>query len=93
MSIKVAVLDDYQGISEPKFRALDPAKYAVSFFKDTLPPYNHPDTPQDFKDKLVARIEPFAVICMLSTSPSPPLRVHRSDSTFSETPTPPRIPR
>ncbi|KAK4038366.1 hypothetical protein C8A01DRAFT_48000 [Parachaetomium inaequale] len=60
--IKVAVLDDYQGISEPKFRALDPAKYDVSFFKDTLRPYNHPDTPQDVKDQLVARLEPFTVI-------------------------------
>ncbi|KAK4149371.1 D-isomer specific 2-hydroxyacid dehydrogenase [Chaetomidium leptoderma] len=60
--IKVAVLDDYQGISEPKFKALDPAKYDISFFKDTLLPYNHPDTPQDVKDKLVARLEPFAVI-------------------------------
>ncbi|KAK3329104.1 D-isomer specific 2-hydroxyacid dehydrogenase [Apodospora peruviana] len=60
--IKVAVLDDYQGISEPKFKALDPAKYQVEFFKDTLLPYNHPDTPQDVKEKLVKRLEPFAVI-------------------------------
>ncbi|AEO53078.1 D-isomer-specific 2-hydroxyacid dehydrogenase-like protein [Thermothelomyces thermophilus ATCC 42464] len=60
--IKVAVLDDYQGISEPKFRALDPAKFEVSFFKDTLRPYNHPDTPQEVKDELVARLEPFTVI-------------------------------
>jgi hypothetical protein len=61
--IRVAVLDDYQGISEPKFKALDPSKYEVTFFKDTLLPYNHPDTPQDVKDKLVARLEPFTVIC------------------------------
>lgn len=67
--IKVAVLDDYQGISEPKFKALDPAKYDVSFFKDTLRPYSHPDTPQHVKDELVARLEPFTVIC---TSLSPP---------------------
>ncbi|AEO69933.1 uncharacterized protein THITE_2155971 [Thermothielavioides terrestris NRRL 8126] len=60
--IRVAVLDDYQGISEPKFKALDPSKYEVTFFKDTLLPYNHPDTPQDVKDKLVARLEPFTVI-------------------------------
>lgn len=66
--IKVAVLDDYQGISEPKFKALDPAKYEVSFFKDTLLPYNHPDTPEDIKDQLVARLLPFNVIC---TSPHP----------------------
>ncbi|KAL2155244.1 hypothetical protein VTH82DRAFT_3920 [Thermothelomyces myriococcoides] len=60
--IKVAVLDDYQGISEPKFKALDPAKFEVSFFKETLRPYNHPDTPQEVKDELVARLEPFTVI-------------------------------
>ncbi|KAK4097954.1 hypothetical protein N658DRAFT_257021 [Parathielavia hyrcaniae] len=60
--VKIAVLDDYQGISEPKFRALDPAKYEVSFFKDTLLPYNHPDTPQSVKDQLVTRLEPFTVI-------------------------------
>ncbi|GAB1309974.1 D-isomer specific 2-hydroxyacid dehydrogenase [Madurella fahalii] len=60
--IKVAVLDDYQGISEPKFKALDPAKYEVSFFRDTLLPYNHPDTPQAVKDQLVARLQPFTVI-------------------------------
>ncbi|KAK4166319.1 hypothetical protein QBC43DRAFT_313440 [Cladorrhinum sp. PSN259] len=60
--IKIAVLDDYQGISEPKFKGLDSSKYEVSFFKDTLPPYNHPDTTQDVKDKLVARLEPFSII-------------------------------
>ena len=68
--IKVAVLDDYQGISEPKFRALDPAKFDVAFFKDTLRPYNPPDTPQDVQDQLVARLKPFTVICV---SPPPPL--------------------
>jgi hypothetical protein len=62
--IKVAVLDDYQGISEPKFRSLDPAKFEVSFFPDTLPPYSHRDTPQPIKDQLVSRLEPFEVICM-----------------------------
>ncbi|KAK3497314.1 uncharacterized protein B0T23DRAFT_410737 [Neurospora hispaniola] len=60
--LKVAVLDDYQGISEPKFKALDSSKYEVSFFKDTLRPYNHPDTTQDVKDQLVKRLEPFTVI-------------------------------
>jgi hypothetical protein len=67
--IKIAVLDDYQGISEPKFKALGP-KFEVSFFKETLLPYNHPDTPQDVKDKLAKRLEPFAVICKLGGFPS-----------------------
>lgn len=61
--IKIAVLDDYQGISEPKFQTLDPAKFTISFFPDTLRPYNHPDTTEDEKEKLVARLEPFTVIC------------------------------
>lgn len=78
--VKVAVLDDYQGISEPKFKALDASKYDVSFFKDTLPPYNHPNTTQYAKDKLVTRLEPFTVICIipsrfspLSSPPAPPI--------------------
>lgn len=78
--VKVAVLDDYQGISEPKFKALDASKYDVSFFKDTLRPYNHPDTSQDVKDKLVSRLEPFTVICISlpspSHSPSSPPSIH-----------------
>ncbi|KAK1828985.1 D-isomer specific 2-hydroxyacid dehydrogenase [Podospora conica] len=63
--IKIAVLDDYQGLSEPKFKALDPAKFEVVFIKDTLRPYNHPDTTQDVKDQLVLRLEPFEVIATM----------------------------
>lgn len=66
--IKVAVLDDYQGFAEPIFKKLDPSSFEVIIFRDTLLPYNHPDTPQDVKDELVSRLEPFQVICM----PSPP---------------------
>ncbi|KAK3299909.1 D-isomer specific 2-hydroxyacid dehydrogenase [Chaetomium fimeti] len=76
--VKVAVLDDYQGISEPKFKALDPSKYDVSFFKDTLRPYNRPDTPQDVKGNLVARLEPFTVIStMRERTPFPSELVSR----------------
>lgn len=63
-TIKVAVLDDYQGAAEPQFKELDPAKYEVTYFKDTLLPYNHPDTPQSAKDALVQRLGPFQVICL-----------------------------
>ncbi|KAK5657002.1 hypothetical protein OQA88_3525 [Cercophora sp. LCS_1] len=63
--IKIAVLDDYQEISKPKFAALDTEKFQVSFFKDTLPPYNHAKTTQDDKDKLVQRLEPFEVIATM----------------------------
>lgn len=61
--LKIAVLDDYQGVSKPHFEALDPSSYKVTVFKDTLLPYNHPATPLDEKDRLVKRLEPFAVIC------------------------------
>ena len=66
--LKLAVLDDYQGFAEPHFKELDPAKYDVTIFRDTLLPYNHPDTPQEVKDQLVKRFQPFAIICMYQTS-------------------------
>lgn len=61
--LKLAVLDDYQGFAEPHFKELDSAKYDVTIFRDTLLPYNHPDTPQEVKDQLVKRFQPFAIIC------------------------------
>ncbi len=67
--IKVAVLDDYQGGAGPFFKALGAPAYAVTIFKDTLLPYNHPDTPQAVKDELAARLEPFHVICNHALSP------------------------
>lgn len=60
---KIAVLDDYQGLAKTKFTKLDPSKYEVVHFSDTLLPYNHPDTPQSTKDELVKRLEPFQIIC------------------------------
>lgn len=59
---KIAVLDDYQGLSKPHFQRLDPSKYEVAYFPDTLLPYNHPSTPQSTKDELVSRLKPFALI-------------------------------
>ncbi|KAH8883617.1 D-isomer-specific 2-hydroxyacid dehydrogenase-like protein [Thozetella sp. PMI_491] len=64
-SRKVAVLDDYQNLSESAYKRLDPATYEVTIFRDTLLPYNHPDTPQDVKDQLVKRLEPFDIICTM----------------------------
>ena len=69
-SVKIAVLDDYQNISEPIFKALDPATHEVTIFRDTLLPYNHPNTPQDVKDKLAKRLEPFNIICRIPRLPS-----------------------
>lgn len=75
---KVAVLDDYQGVSEPHFAKLDPSQFEVSQFKDTLLPYNHPDTPQSAKDELVQRLEPFDIICtMRERTPFPEDLVNR----------------
>ncbi|KAI4597218.1 hypothetical protein KJ359_004731 [Pestalotiopsis sp. 9143b] len=59
---KVAVLDDYQEVSKPHFDQLRDAGYEVDVFSDTLLPYNHPDTPQDVKDALVKRLEPYKII-------------------------------
>ncbi|KAI1104583.1 D-isomer-specific 2-hydroxyacid dehydrogenase-like protein [Jackrogersella minutella] len=62
VSTKIAVLDDYQRLSEPLFETLRSSGYEVTTFTDTLFPYNHPDTPQDAKDALVKRLEPFDII-------------------------------
>ncbi|KAF6823904.1 d-isomer specific 2-hydroxyacid dehydrogenase [Colletotrichum plurivorum] len=63
--LKVAVLDDYQGISEPQFQKLDKSLFDIVTFKDTLLPYNHPETPAYVKDALVSRLEPFDVVCTM----------------------------
>lgn len=60
---KIAILDDYQGVADPFFKKLDPSKYEVVSIKDTLLPYNHPDSSQSNKDALVERFKPFDVIC------------------------------
>ncbi|KAI1209710.1 D-isomer-specific 2-hydroxyacid dehydrogenase-like protein [Annulohypoxylon truncatum] len=60
--IKIAVLDDYPKSSVPVFEKLQPLGFQVTTFTDTLLPYNHPNTPQDVKDELVKRLEPFDII-------------------------------
>ncbi|KAI0509122.1 D-isomer specific 2-hydroxyacid dehydrogenase [Xylaria bambusicola] len=61
----IAILDDYQEFSKAPFERLRSSGYQVTTFKDTLLPYNHPDTPQDAKDALVNRLEPFNIICSM----------------------------
>lgn len=61
MSIKIAVLDDYQGVSEQYFGTLGD-EFETTYLKDTLLPYNHPATPQSIKDELAHRLEPFHII-------------------------------
>ncbi|KAM3551704.1 hypothetical protein ARSEF4850_007744 [Beauveria asiatica] len=61
MVLKIAVLDDYQGVAKDYFGTLG-EEFQVSYFKDTLLPYNHPATPQSVRDALVTRLEPFEII-------------------------------
>ncbi|CAI4218893.1 unnamed protein product [Parascedosporium putredinis] len=60
--LNVAVLDDYQGFSESFFATLDPASFKVTIFRDTLRPYNHPDTTDTERDALVDRLAPFQIL-------------------------------
>lgn len=62
---KIAVLDDYQNLSLPHFQNLDKAKFEVTVFRDTLLPYNSPNTPEDVKSQLVQRLKPFQIICTM----------------------------
>jgi len=59
---QVAVLDDYQGAAVSKFSSLDASQFQVTHLRDTLPAYSHPDTPQDAKDELVKRLQPYHII-------------------------------
>jgi lactate dehydrogenase-like 2-hydroxyacid dehydrogenase len=69
--IKVAILDDYQGIAAAHFEQLKPA-FDVTVFRDTLLPYNNPSTPTNAKQELVERLQPFTVIsAMRERTPFP----------------------
>ncbi|XWW95276.1 hypothetical protein V2A60_003231 [Cordyceps javanica] len=61
MALKIAVLDDYQGVANRYFGSLG-SEFEISYFKDTLPPYNHPATLPSSQDELVRRLEPFQII-------------------------------
>ncbi|KAI0106749.1 D-isomer specific 2-hydroxyacid dehydrogenase [Daldinia grandis] len=76
--LKIAVLDDYQKFSETPFKDLPSSGYEVTIFIDTLLPYNHPNTPQDAKDALVKRLEPFDIISsMRERTPFPEELINR----------------
>ncbi|KAI0533695.1 D-isomer specific 2-hydroxyacid dehydrogenase [Xylaria digitata] len=75
---RIAVLDDYQGLSKAPFERLRSAGYQITTFTDTLLPYNHPETRQDAKDALVNRLEPFDIICsMRERTPFPAELINR----------------
>ncbi|KKA28575.1 hypothetical protein TD95_002914 [Thielaviopsis punctulata] len=63
--LSVAVLDDYQGFAEGPFSKLDPSKFTVSYFPHTLKPFNHANTEDAERAELVARLEPFDIICTM----------------------------
>jgi lactate dehydrogenase-like 2-hydroxyacid dehydrogenase len=59
--IKIAILDDYQGVATPLFESLGSA-FEVAAFPDTLLPYNRDDTPASVKTELENRLQPFTII-------------------------------
>ncbi|KAA8575736.1 hypothetical protein EYC84_004845 [Monilinia fructicola] len=59
--IKLAILDDYQGIASKYFESLK-LNFEITTFPDTLPPYNDPSTSEDVKNQLVERLRPFPII-------------------------------
>ncbi|OTA85990.1 hypothetical protein M434DRAFT_82392 [Hypoxylon sp. CO27-5] len=76
--VKIAVLDDYQKLSETLFERLRGSGFEVTTFTDTLLPYNHQNTPQDVKDELVKRLEPFEIISsMRERTPFPAELINR----------------
>ena len=75
--IKIAVLDDYQGIAAPHFEQLKPA-FDITIFRDTLLPYNHPSTPENVRRELVERLKPFTVIsAMRERTPFPAVLIEK----------------
>jgi len=70
--IKVAVLDDYHNLSPGYFTRLPPSNFEISYFSNTLLPYNHSSTPESVKAQLVERLQPFTIIsCIRERTPFP----------------------
>ncbi|CAD6441818.1 b3082bd3-e768-4bcf-bfbf-295394ef4ce5 [Sclerotinia trifoliorum] len=59
--VRLAVLDDYQGVALKHFESLKPT-VEITTFPDTLLPYDGPLTPEDVKSQLVERLKPFTII-------------------------------
>jgi len=67
--IKLAILDDYQGIAARYFESLK-SRFDITVFQDTLLPYNQ--APENIKQELEARLKPFVVIsAMRERTPFP----------------------
>jgi hypothetical protein len=85
--LKIAVLDDYQGVAEKHFARFKD-DHEIVYFPDTLPPYNGPGTPQLVKDVLVERLEPFNVISMSLDMACPSSKCVHNKSTIIDAETP-----
>ncbi|PBP25930.1 D-isomer specific 2-hydroxyacid dehydrogenase, partial [Diplocarpon rosae] len=59
--IKLAILDDYQGVAAKHFANLAPT-FEITTFRDTLPAFNHPATSDTTKQELITRLQEFTVI-------------------------------
>jgi len=60
--IKIAVLDDYQNIALAHLSKLPSSEFNIDVFSDTLLPFNHPSTPEDVKQQLIQRLQPYTII-------------------------------
>lgn len=70
--IKLAILDDYQGVARTHFAQPLGGQFEITEFRDTLPSYSLASTPDHVKQDLVRRLHPFAVIsCMRERTPFP----------------------
>lgn len=71
-SQSMAILDDYLGIAQPHFTHISPKELSITFFKDALPAYSHPQTSDASKSALVERLKPFTVLsAMRERTPFP----------------------
>lgn len=60
--IKVAVLDDYHDTALSHLSKLPSPQFEIDVFSDTLLPFDHSSTPEDVKQKLIQRLEPYTII-------------------------------
>ncbi|KAG9028389.1 hypothetical protein FRB95_006520 [Tulasnella sp. JGI-2019a] len=63
--IAIAILDDYHNAASLHFEQIKSRGATVTIFEDTLPPYSHPATSEDEKNRLVERLLPFTIICTM----------------------------
>ncbi|KAL5630121.1 hypothetical protein BROUX41_001727 [Berkeleyomyces rouxiae] len=76
--IRIVVLDDYVGLAAKAFGSLNPSKFSVSYFPDTLPAYALESTTDDCRSQLLERLVTADVIStMRERTPFPAELVDR----------------